>query len=196
MAHVFSWDFASGIISTGRQIVRRRGRNSTRYAPRSSPPSPRSDSSSTTSSCSAGPRPARCASPSTAGGHRSRRDHRRHAGGLADPRRRRADRGAFLLEVSSPGVERALRRPAHYAGARRRGLDQVPHRGGAAPRARHARRRRRRALPSSRSKTANAKHVAFADDHAGAHRVRVGSATASRTNAKQGRRPARAKERA
>ncbi len=52
-------------------------------------------------------------------GRRSRDDHRGHTGGVADRRPIMESGpatigGSYLLEVSSPGIERALRRPEHF----------------------------------------------------------------------------------
>ena len=133
----------------------------------------------------------------TARRRRPRGDHRRHPGRLADPRRRaRRSAAPFLLEVSSPGVERALRTPAHYARRDRRdGFGQGPHR------------RRARAACTARSSTSDdatlrrrgrrgeREEIRVRRRHPGAHRVRVGSATAppGRRQAREGQGRARAK---
>ena len=84
--------------------------------------------------------------------------------------------GSYLLEVSSPGLERSLRTPVHFAGARRRdGVGEVPHRGRHAARARRARRLRRRPtvvveVDDGRRRDRIRRH------HPGAHRFRVGRA--------------------
>ncbi len=71
-----------------------------------------------TSSCSTSSRPARsCGSPSTRRRARHGRHRRRHPGDLPGPRRARPDRRQYTLEVSSPGLERPLRTPAHFAWA-------------------------------------------------------------------------------
>ena len=76
-------------------------------------------------------------------------------------RRRRAIAGPFLLEVSSPGLERPLRRPEHFAGAIGETVTIKFHTdSGPAAGARHARRRRRRRTASSRS-TARASEIAY-----------------------------------
>ena len=88
--------------------------------------------------------------------------------------------GSFLLEVSSPGVERVLRTPAHYAGAIGETVSvKVRTDSGHASPARHARRRpATRALHHrGRRRTRGAR---VRRRHAGAHRVRVGTATAPR----------------
>ena len=89
-----------------------------------------------------------------------------------------APAGPFLLEVSSPGVERALRTPAHYAGAVGTTVSvKTRTESGTRQRARHPRRRGRRPLRGRSRRHPRGPRVRRR--HAGAHRVRVGSAAAS-----------------
>ena len=162
--------------------------------PRRARSSPRSDAGSTTSSSPGrrGPAPLRV-TVDRRRRRRPRRDHRRHPGRLAarsttTPR----SPGSFLLEVSSPG----RRARAAHARALRRRARRARSRSSSAPTA--ARERVRGALVDADDRRCvveidgEREEIAYADDHAGAHRVRVGPAAASRQEPHEAEQGARA----
>ena len=150
----------------------------------SSLPCALSVSTCTTSSCSAAPRARtlRVTVTGTAGVDlEAITAVTRAVSPLVDARPTRSP-GSYLLEVSSPGIERTLRRPEHFSGALGEEVS-IKFRTEAGPR------RVRGVLVSVDSTTTTC--VVETDDgrratnrvrrhHAGAHRLRVGSAAASR----------------
>ena len=142
--------------------------------------SPRSTSSSTTSSSPARARRGRCASPSNGVDLDAITAVTQAVSPILDDAPELT--GSFLLEVSSPGVERVLRTPAHYAGAHRR--HRFRSRSAPSP---------ARAACTARSSTPDddalhgrgrrrARGARVRRHHAGAHRVRVGTAAAPRAS--------------
>ena len=95
--------------------------------------------------------------------------------------------GPFLLEVSSPGLERPLRRREHYDARGRRDWSRSGITPTAGPqRVRGVARRRRRRRVHRRDRRRRGDEHRVRRDHEGAHGVRVGPA-ARRTRPRQGR---------
>ena len=98
--------------------------------------------------------------------------------------------GSFLLEVSSPGLERTLRRPAHYAGAIGETVSVKFHTDSGPERVHGALVDVGRARAASSRSTAQREEIAYDDDHPGAHRLRVGPAAAPAAKARRSKRAA------